>query len=112
MTRHVLVCRRAAKIKDDLELVKVALACKYGFADEHFPKNAPDTVSTPSQHTPSNTRNSLPNTPQVNSRGVFLEIHEKLGWAVPASDHKTGIIPLAYPTSMTRHRGLSVIKPR
>jgi hypothetical protein len=51
VTRHILVSRCAAKIKDDLELVEVTLASKYGFTNEHFAKNAPVTVRIQSQRT-------------------------------------------------------------
>lgn len=49
MTGHVIVCRCAAKIKDELELVEVALASKYGFTDEHFTENTSGTISIQSQ---------------------------------------------------------------
>lgn len=39
-TGHIFVVRRAAEIKDDLELVAIAFASQYRFAPKHFAKHA------------------------------------------------------------------------
>lgn len=37
--RHILICGRAAKVKDNIQLMAVALASQYGFAPKHLPKH-------------------------------------------------------------------------
>ncbi len=53
----------------------------------------------------------LPNSPHVNSSGVALQMHKKLGRSVPSCNDQTGILPTALAPSKSSLGGLALVVP-
>lgn len=71
--RHILICGCAAKVKDDFQLVTVALAGKNGLPNKHFSEytaaqiiRIPDKMISPGKDSP--------DSPQVYRSGILLQV--------------------------------------